>query len=276
MEKIHGTSAHLKWNDGNLHLYSGGESSTSFSALFNVDKIKQLFSQLSLILDCKHIIVYGEAYGGKQQRNAWRYGPNLKFVAFEVFADPKWLTVPEAEKAAKYLGLEFVHYVRIPTKLELIDAERDAISEQAIRNGVTTRDGEFIRREGVVLRTVDEKVDRFGNRILAKHKRAEERETKTERKVDDTKVQLIKEGNAIAEEYVTEMRLCHVLQKLPPPEINDMTRTREVISAMITDVEKEAGDEIVMSEQARAAIGRATAKLLKKHLEESLRNENRG
>jgi hypothetical protein len=226
-------------------------------------------------VDCHKITVYGESYGGKIQKCANRYGPTIKFVAFEVKIDDRWLAVPEAEALVVSLGLEFVHYVRIPTKLSLIDAERDAISEQAIRNGVTTRDGAFVRREGIVLRPIEEQVDHRGNRIMAKHKRAEERETKTDRPVDTAKVEALKEGRAIAEEWVTTNRLVgHILPKLEGDPVVDMTRTKDVIRAMLKDIEKESEGEIVWSDVARAEIGKRTAQLLKQYFQDKLRENN--
>lgn len=266
LEKIHGTSAHVRWQDGKVWLHHGGESAHSFGALFDLDDLANLFE--SHFGMGTTVVIYGEAYGGKQQKNAWRYGPVLKFVAFDVNVADQWCAVPEAHSIVSYMGLDFVHYVRIETKLSIIDAERDAISEQAVRNGVTTHGGEFIRREGVVLRQVNEEKDDRGNRIMAKHKRAEERETKTERVVDASKAEKIKEARAIAEEWVTPMRLTHVLDKLP--EAVDMTFTRQVISAMIEDVEREAGDEIEPSQASRTEIGRRTGQLFKSHLEGKL------
>ncbi len=285
LEKVDGTSSsichtkqestytdnHKVTSKGNFHYHGGGITGEQFKSLFDTETLERELHKV----DCQKITIYGESYGGKIQKCADRYGATIKFVAFEVKIDDRWLTVPEAEALVVSLGLEFVHYVRIPTKLSLIDAERDAISEQAIRNGVTTRDGTFVRREGIVLRTIDEQLDHRGNRIMAKHKRAEERETKTDRPVDTAKVEALKEGRAIAEEWVTKNRLVgHVLPKIEGDPIVDMTRTREVISAMLKDIEKESEGEIVWSDVARAEIGKRTAQLLKQYFQDQLREEN--
>lgn len=171
LEKIHGSSAHLHYipaggdpepesrgtrlasGEAILKIFSG-EQQANVEALFDKERLLTLFGLLNA-----DVRIYGECYGGKVQQNYWRYGKDLRFTAFDVKLNGEWLTIPEAEKLVKFMELEFVHYVRIETKLSLIDAERDAISEQAIRNGVTTRDGEFVRREGVVLRPIEEKPD---------------------------------------------------------------------------------------------------------------------
>lgn len=267
MEKLHGCSAHVSFHrdQGQFYYHGGGVQGHTFKALFDAENLETRFRQLS----GEKITVYGEAYGGSMQKNQWRYGPTLKFCAFEVKVDDVWLSVPEAERIVLALGLEFVHYVRISTKLSEIDFWRDATSEQAIRNGVTTADGPFIRREGVILRAINEKRDARGNRIIAKHKRDEERETKTPRVVDTAKVEKLLGARVIAEEYVVEERLRHVLSHLPG-EIIDMTRTREVISEMLKDVHREGEGEFEPSPEVNAEIGKRTSQLLKAWLQSKL------
>jgi hypothetical protein len=164
------------------------------------------------------------------------------------------------------LGLEFVHYARASTDLAALDAERDAPSEQAKRNGV---EGDK-PREGVVLRPIDEMRDARGNRILAKHKRDEERETATPRKVvDPSKMEVLRAANEIAEEWVTPTRLEHVLDKLGPDV--GIERMRDIIAAMTEDVLREGAGEIVDSREARAAIGKKTAETFKARLQAAFR-----
>ena len=125
MEKIHGTSAHVRYapqkDPTNLVGFSsGGEKHDKFVALFDVEALKKAFQEIfggAAELADSTIVVYGEAYGGKQQSMGHTYGPNLKFIVFDVRVGDVWLNVPNAEDVAKKLGLEFVHYVRIPTDL---------------------------------------------------------------------------------------------------------------------------------------------------------------
>lgn len=287
LEKIDGSSACIiftrqvtdytnnlnETSTGNFHYHGGCVPGVQFKAIFNTEPLEKGL----LATPYDKVKIHGEVYGGKVQKGAWRYGPDIKFVAFDVKVnDEKWLTVPDAEALTLSLGLEFVHYVRIPTKLSEIDYWRDATSEQAIRNGVTTRDGTWVRREGVVLRTIDEAYDHRGNRIIAKHKRDEERETKTPRKVvDPAKIEVLKEARVIAEEYVTMTRLVgHVLPKIPGEPIVDMTRTKEVISAMREDIFREGAGEFEPSDAVNVEIGKRTAQLLKQYFADKLREEH--
>jgi hypothetical protein len=265
LEKIHGTSAHVSWKDGQVNFFSGGEKHDNFVKLFDADTLKVHFEAIGH----PEIVVFGEAYGGKQQAQSWRYGKSLKFVAFDVKIGDCWLDVPNAHQVVERMGLEFVHYVRVSTDLAALDAERDATSEQARRNGVEG----FQPREGVVLRPIKEFRDNRDGRIISKHKRAEERETKTERKVDDpAKLAVLAAADAIADEWVTPTRLEHVLDKLGPDVAADISKTPLVIAAMIEDVTREASGEIVDGKEARKAIGSAAARLFKKRIMDALKD----
>src|SRR5271166_2518811 len=80
LEKIHGTSAHVKWigrsvacgiaagctePPDRLIFFSGGEKHARFITLFDHEKLEQKFQELFPDQD---VIVYGEAYGGSQQK----------------------------------------------------------------------------------------------------------------------------------------------------------------------------------------------------------------
>ena len=252
-EKIHGTSAHIAWKDGALRFFSGGGKHEPFVALFDPDLCARFTA-----LGQPEVVVFGESYGGKCQAQAWRYGPAPRFVAFDVKICDLWLAVPEADKVVQELGLAFVYYARVTAALETLNGERDAPSVQAARNGVVGDQP----REGIVIRPLIELRKNNGERIIAKHKRDDERETRTPRAIGDPdKMQRVADAQAIAQEWVTPMRLAHVLDKLP--QAVAIEHTGDVVTAMQEDVIREAVGEIVDSKEARAAIGRATALLWK-------------
>ncbi len=264
MEKIHGTSSHISWNDTDgLKFFSGGATYETFVSIFNKDSLASKFKELAI---GKPIIVYGEAYGGKMQRMSHTYGSDLRFVAFDVKIGDTWLDVPGAERFVLGLNLEFVHYERIPTDIKLIDHERDADSVQAMRNGM----GSGHMREGIVLRPIIELTKSNGQRIIVKHKRAEFCETKTPREVDPSKQDILKNANLIAEEWVTQQRLSHVLDHMGNPPIGDMSIIPSLIKAMIEDVIREASSEIIDSKEARRAIGAKAVELYKNRMKDNL------
>lgn len=256
LEKIHGTSARLNWQAGTLTFSSGGASHVAFKAFFEEDKLRDRFEELGHEI----VTVYGEAYGGKVQKMSATYGPQLRFVVFDIQVHETWLNVENAADVARKLGLEFVPYERISTDLAEIDRQRDLPSVQATRNGIT---GDKVR-EGIVLRPLEEFVDSAGDRVIAKHKRPEFSERVTLPEVDAEQLELLREAEAIALEWVTEMRLDHVLDKLGNP--SDMTSTKIVIQAMLEDVYREASGEIEESVMAQKAISKATAMLFKNRL----------
>lgn len=260
LEKIHGTSANINYSNGTLNLFSGGESYDKFAKLFDKEALKKKIEEMKL----DKIHIYGEAYGGKQQGMSSTYGKDLKFIVFDVKIGDSWLDVPDAEDVANKLGLEFVYYERVSTELEELNKQRDKESTQAIRNGV----GSGKVTEGVVLRPLTEMNLKNGDRIIAKHKRDEFKETKTKREVNPEQAKLLENAMEIAEEWVTEMRLSHVLDKLPHG-IN-MESTKLVIEAMVEDVYREAKGEIVESREVSKQIGIRTAKLFKQKLQKEI------
>lgn len=264
LEKIHGTSAHVRWHGATktLSFFSGGEKHESFVKLFNPEALAAAFLANARTPEAD-IIVYGEAYGGKQQGMSKVYGPRLRFVAFDVqIGEHCFLDVPDAAVLVGSLGLEFVAYSRVSTDLAALDAERDAPSVQAHRN--SEADGtmyDISKREGIVLRPLIEVRKNNGARICAKHKRAEFAERKTPPPVDPSALQVLKDAEAIATEWATHMRLLHVLDKLGNPTTFEAIPS--VIAAMWEDVAREASGEIVESKAARKAVGAATVKLYK-------------
>lgn len=264
LEKIHGTSAHILWKaaEKKLIFFSGGVGHEPFTQLFDKENLRSLFEMISktnkLSVD---IIIYGEAYGGKLHGMSKSYGKELRFVAFDVKVGEIWLDVPFAAEFCSDLGVEFVDWDRCPAEIESLNFYRDKPSTQSIRNGC----GEEQIREGIVIRPIVEQVYTNGSRFIVKHKRNEFMETKTPREVDPEKFEIVKNAQTIASEWVTEMRLTHVLDKLPIQI--DMKNTRLVIEAMIEDVYREAKGEIVENDNVRKQIGNRTAVLFKKYLQ---------
>jgi hypothetical protein len=270
LEKIHGTSAHISYKHERIGFFSGGSKYEDFVKLFDADALKAKLDEKGIPPD-KSVHIYGEAYGGKQQGMRDTYGNESRFVAFEVKIGDTWLNVPKAHAFVESLGLEFVYYEKIPTTLEAIDAQRDAASVQAQRNGVGVRkSGDIVfveeekMREGIVLRPLEEFTLNNGKRLIAKHKRDEFRETKTPRQVSPEQLKILENAKAIADEWVTHERLNHILNR---GEIEPVIEnTGKIIALVIEDIIREASGEIVDSPEARKQISRATALIFKERL----------
>ncbi len=264
LEKIHGTSAHVRFTNGKVGYYSGGVKQENFTDLFDTEELYTKFMELGH----SRVIAYGEAYGGKCQGMSYLYGPDLKFAVFEVKVGDTWLNVPDAADVAYKLGLEFVYYDIVKTDLEILNAQRDAPSAQSIRNGIE----EGGKREGIVLRPIEEMIKSNGNRIIAKHKGAEFSETKTVREVSPERAVVLKDANDIAAEWVTHNRMAHVLDELTVAIGYDPTikETLAVIQFMQIDVYRESKGEVVSTKEVNRAIGSASAKLFKEYLKSAL------
>ncbi|HHT9136526.1 MAG: RNA ligase family protein [Dehalococcoidales bacterium] len=254
LEKIHGTSAHVGWN-GKVYYFSGGEKHERFKALFDEENLIDNFQKMNN----EKVVIYGEAYGGKCQGMSATYGKNLKFVAFEVKIGDSWLAVPQAESIVRSFNLDFVPYVEIKTDLSELDFWRDAPSQQSIKCGII----EERKREGIVLKPLIEVRKNNGERIISKHKSEAFQETKTKREITQESLKVLTEAAEIATEWVTSMRLNHVLDKFPKANIE---RTGEIIKAMIADIQKESVGEVVLSKEALKEIGKKTALYFKQYL----------
>lgn len=253
LEKIHGSSAHVAYKHGSLHLHGGGVSQVRFEAMFDSPAIKGQFEKLGH----PKATIFGEVYGASCQGMSEVYGKTLRFIAFDVRIDEVWLAVPDMVDVVKGFGFDVVHYERCSTDLAVLDAQRDRPSVQAERNGCGIHP-----REGVVLRPLIELTKNNGERVIAKHRIEKFNERATPQKIiDPAKLEVLTRADDIAKEWVTPMRLSHVLDKIPGPY--SMSQTPKVIEAMIEDVLREAKGEIVESKDATRAIGRRAAELFK-------------
>ena len=256
MEKIHGTLAHISWNGTEVRLSSGGVSHKLFEELFDIGKLTEKFTEKGL----PKVVIFGEAYGGKCQKMRHTYGDSLKFVAFEVKIDELWLSVPLANQFCDEFNIDFVPWEKVSTDLQELDRVRMRSSEQAVKCGIT----EPREREGIVLRPLIELKKNNGSRIIVKHKNESFSEVRTPREIDPNKQALLEKAEEIVLEWVTEMRLTHVLQNFP--DDIGIEKTGDVIKLMVEDVEREADGEIITSKEVRKAISVATAKMFKKRI----------
>jgi hypothetical protein len=257
LEKIHGESADLTWNDGKLTYFPGNQSEVRFKELFDDAKLRDVLSRIS-----PDVVVYGEVYGGGVQHMRLVYGETFSFIAFDVKINGMFLSVPNAVEVCGQLGIEFVPFSEVDCTQEALDAERDKPSVVAERRGMGTDK----HREGIVIRPLEELTRNNGERLICKHKNEKhaERATPQTKVIDPAKVAALSGAQAIADEWVNEIRLQHVLDKIPTP--HSMATIPILIKAMQEDVFREAKGEIVESKEAAQAIGRKAAELFKKAL----------
>ena len=140
---------------------SGSGSHAHFMTLFDENNLVEKLTAMGHA----DVTVYGELYGGSIQNMGHVYGKQQRFVAFDVLVGKKregglWLSVENMTQFCPTLGLDVVPWREIPTDMAAVDAERDAPSVQAAKNGM----GEGHPREGVVLRPLIELIKNNGDR----------------------------------------------------------------------------------------------------------------
>jgi len=268
MEKVHGTSSNISWNGTEVSFFAGGESHVNFVNLFDKEALKSAFQK---VFGDTPAIIYGEAHGGSQQKMSKTYGDRLRFIAFDVFSSDRFWDVEDAYRlVTEDFGLLFVPFQRIPATVEAFEIKKNAPSEVAAIYGCQGNTDRFgfcpPIREGIVIRPIHEFTDKWGKRVICKHKRPEFQErqnTPDVKDFDPEKIKQMEEADAVAEEWVVVERLNHVLDKLGNPK--ELSMTGKVISAMVEDVLREAEGEINLDDKSRIAkaIGNKTVKMYK-------------
>ena len=268
MEKIHGTSSWITFETNHdLNYHSGAETTDNFKALFDDKHLQDNLMKISIENNWNKIKIHGEAYGGKQQGMSETYGNKLKFIVFDIFVvdnneeiQDKFLNIPEAEKIAIELGLEFVYYKKIKNTPELIEEEAEKESIQAIRNGK----GIGKSKEGIVIRPIDETYI-LGKRAIAKYKNKEFWEIKSRRPLGEV-LKILENQDEIINEWLTEMRFQHVLDRvLQMKEKKEFEKKdiKIVIDLMVEDIFRESQGEIIWSNDIEKAIKRKTGIMFK-------------
>lgn len=270
MEKVHGTSTHIAYevDSDNITFFNGGFHAQVLETLFDVVQLKEKIKASGLVgPSVKKIIFYGEGYGGNMQKMSHIYGQEKRFICFDIKIvygekeEGRWLGIIDAQAAASSIGLEFVPFRIIPATIEAINEETNKPSVVAQWRGC----GEQLR-EGVVVRPVIE-ISVNGGRVVAKNKSEKYKELMEQPKVDphDVKVKLEADASKIAENWVTPMRLAHVLDKFPTPHTIEIIK--DVILAMNEDVMREGEGEIDKSNpKLPKMINSRTASIYKEYL----------
>lgn len=257
LEKIHGTSTHIRWSDNTINFFNGGLCKQMFVNLFDVKAL----TQMAKSLDIPKWVIYGEAYGSKLQRMGTTYGDKTQFVAFEVLIGNAWLNVDQAKKFVDNFGLDFVWYTKTTTNVDELNKYRDQPSKQAEKNGM----GSDKKSEGIVIRPLIELKKNNGSRIMAKHKALEFSETKTPRIVTDEELKVLSQVKEITEEWVTENRISNILSHIEKDlDIKDIP---VIIKLMIEDIFREGEGELVKSKALLKEISKRTALMVKERLQ---------
>ncbi len=268
-EKIHGTNARIGWIDGTLRV--GGrneeltETNTNFG-LYNwvmankdawIERLRETF-------DAANAVVYGEWYGPKIQKGV-NYGAEKQFRAFDVRVNDVLLDWDDYQAVCVRLNVSMAPLVyQGPYDENAFLDLRHRISVVGQLAGVDDPENTW---EGIVVRPPIMVRSKRGEWVMAKFKDEAFEERKSLKKTPLSPVDTA-EADAFAAEWVTPMRLEHVLQQAREQGVagDSMRDMGHVLRLMAEDVRRESGTADDLWQQVHKAVARDTKERFQERL----------
>lgn len=163
-EKVDGTNISIEWDGHEVTIHGRTERAQLPKPLldrleeFKSIEVEELFEQK---FGERHVILYGEGYGGKIQKNQ-AYSEHEDFILFDVYLPDSdlWLDRESVEEIAKAFGISVVPVIMTGT----IDSAVDFVKQKP-----QSHIGDLMM-EGLVGRPAIEMKDKQGKRIIVKIK----------------------------------------------------------------------------------------------------------
>lgn len=248
----------------------------------NADKVKEIYNILKKEnREFSFIIVYGELFGGSyphpdvpKVKNAKRlqkgvfYHPDNLFYAFDIRVDGKFLSVDEANRLFEAVGMFYAKPLLRGTFEECLNHPDNFPSRVSQWLGLPPIEDNIT--EGIVIKPVEAKFLKVGERVIMKSKneKFKERKSKKKRHVPQKEAAKITEtGERLLQELqsmVTENRLRNVLSKreeMPYPVPKEYFG--EIMKAFIGDVLEEFNKDF---EEEYDNLDKKEQKLISKQL----------
>ena len=163
-EKLDGTNTRIIW-DGYKVDVKGRTSSSQLQGYQN-ELLRELIQNDNYKFDetfgMQEVTIYGEAFGGKIQKNP--HGVEPQFKVFDINIDGVWLDYPSVKEISKNLGLKYNDHVLFDSWDKVIDIFKD------IKKGRDDFDEYF---EGLVAVPGHMPLTRLGERVMTKIKVAD-------------------------------------------------------------------------------------------------------
>lgn len=163
-EKLDGTNTRIIW-DGYKVDVKGRTSSSQLQGYQN-ELLRELIQNDNYKFDetfgTKEVTIYGEAFGGKIQKNP--HGVEPQFKVFDINIDGVWLDYPSVKEISKNLGLKYNDHVLFDSWDKVIDIFKD------MKKGRGDFDEYF---EGLVAVPAHMPLTRLGERVITKIKVAD-------------------------------------------------------------------------------------------------------
>lgn len=163
-EKLDGTNTRIIW-DGYKVDVKGRTSSSQLQGYQN-ELLRELIQNDNYKFDetfgTKEVTIYGEAFGGKIQKNP--HGVEPQFMVFDINIDGVWLQYPDVSKIAESLGLRYNNHVLIMGWDTVMDAFKETVKQRLDED-------EYF--EGLVAVPGHMPLTRLGERVMTKIKVAD-------------------------------------------------------------------------------------------------------
>lgn len=160
-EKVDGTNMRVIWNDGNLEFRGKSDNADFFPGV--IELLSELFTYDKMYANeysGVNFTIYGEAFGAGINKGGG-YGPNKRFIMFDVMVEGKWLPRHEVFNVAAQLGVDAVPIVGTGTLQDGIDLVKGEGYDSYLGN---------MKAEGVVAEPEFPMYNRYGERIITKLK----------------------------------------------------------------------------------------------------------
>lgn len=173
-EKVDGTNIRIIW-DGHRIEWRGRTNSAQMPKMleaylqetFGTEAMEQMFEQA---FGEKEVIIYGEGYGAKIQKDGGNYLPDSNsFIVFDILIDGFWLRYDDMKAVADSLGLDTVPLVAVDTVERMAQKVRCDGLPSIVAQG-------RCEMEGVVGKPLVPLYDRQGKRIVVKIRKADFKE----------------------------------------------------------------------------------------------------
>ncbi|MFH1829961.1 MAG: RNA ligase family protein [Pseudomonadota bacterium] len=259
-EKVHGSAMRIGLIDG--HLRYGGRK-LEFNDIRPESKEGQGFISWMLAtgLDKKiktafighDVILFGEWHGSGTPSKGWPqiqkgicYIKGNDFRVFDVRLDGKYLSQDEVLVWAAKVGLKTMPVLfRGRPDGEVFNSLIDTMSRVGEENGIVDAENTI---EGIVIRPTEMQWDVKGNPIMAKYKVgrwAERASAASHPRTPPKERPVIPGAKEFAHEFVTPMRLNHVLDQLRENGIPiDIKSLGEVMKRMGQDIKREGANAL--------------------------------
>ena len=260
-EKIHGSGMRIGLIDGCVRF---GGRRLEFTNISPQSKDGQGFvswaletglgEKIAKTFQNHDIIFYGEWHGSGTPQKGWpqiqkgiRYIKGNDFRIFDIRLDGKYLSQDQLSEFAEKAGLKTMPILcRGKPERKIFDSFIDTMSLLGAENGIAYPENTM---EGIVIRPIQFLWEENREPVMAKHKIGKWAERASEQrhpKIPKQKKEIPAGAKEFAEEFVTDVRLEHILDQLKEENIPiEKSAMGEVMKRMGQDIKREGNSTLI-------------------------------